>query len=106
MIADFMTDVVRERIEDKRETLSYGDFDSFVMEKSVDHPELGSASEYTLYKTKQVLFRLMKESGFFLNKKLVVPVLLPAFVQHVAMNNPDNLLYLPAPADLLKGLAR
>lgn len=61
-IFDFIRNNVREAFYSMREMVTYADFNEFFNEQKFIHPELEAASESTIAKTRQVVFRVMEQT--------------------------------------------
>lgn len=81
-IADFAQQVVRERFLLMTPSLTYEQFDGFVRERMVWHPELGEIKASTLNELRKTLFRMLREVGVLVDGE-IVPVLLSQRVEDV-----------------------
>lgn len=63
-ISDFNEEVIQKKISSLDYTLSEDDYDRFFNRKAQWHPELENASISTAKKIKQVIFRILRETGF------------------------------------------
>lgn len=63
IVADFITHTVREKYYNFDLSLTYADFNSFVRNIETEHPEVNEVSETTLKKTRQMMFRILQETG-------------------------------------------
>ena len=63
IVAEFATEVVRERYLSLKYELPLEEFDAFFNRKAQWHPELDSVSSSTHNKLRQVLYRLLREAG-------------------------------------------
>jgi hypothetical protein len=91
---DFMTDVVLERISLYDFKLSEGYYNTFFFNKSIDHHELEELADSTKSKIKQVVFRVLVESGIIDNneeKNIQVPYLDAELIRAVSEVNPKDL---------------
>jgi hypothetical protein len=61
-IKDFIEDVILEKVSLYDFSLTERDYNSFVRNKEIDHPELEEIADSTKYKIKQVLFRILDQS--------------------------------------------
>jgi len=62
-LAEFAEGVVRERYLLFKPDLGHGDFDGFVRDRSLWHPELDELTTMTLQKLRSNVFRMLKELG-------------------------------------------
>lgn len=69
IVEDFITHTVREKYYNFDLTLSYADFNSFVRSIESEHPEINNISETTLKKTRQVIFKMLQETGLITSTK-------------------------------------
>lgn len=74
-IGEFAEQVVRERFLLMVPTLGYEEFDSFVREKSLWHPELLELQESTLKELRKTVFRMLVEADILINNE-IIPVTL------------------------------
>lgn len=63
-IADFATEVLRERFITFKPDLQHSDFDTFLNRKCDWHSELDSLSVSTRKKLRQVLFKMLRDANF------------------------------------------
>lgn len=77
LVGDFAEQVLREHFLLRAMTLSHEDFNAFVAERSVWHPELTEARESTLKKVRQRVFRAMTEAGLLIGDQIQPVVLSP-----------------------------
>ena len=63
IVADFITHTVRDKFYHFDLTLSYSDFNSFIRNIETEHPEVNEVSETTLKKIRQVIFKILEETG-------------------------------------------
>lgn len=98
-IGEFASEVLRERFL-LGETISYADYDRFVLDKALWHPELESLSAATATKLRSNLFKAMREAELTVRDShgADVPVTavpgsaLAALLEHHA----DSLRFLPS----------
>lgn len=76
-IRDFTVEVVREKVLLFQYSLSDGDFISFLRRKTELHPELETITENTIYKLKQVTFKILEQAGIIdsVKSKIIQPQL-------------------------------
>lgn len=95
-IAEFATEVVRERYISLKQDLTYEDFDIFFNQKADWHQELEKIQPSTRNKLRQVLFKMLKEAGLLARNSMINAVMLsPLFTEMVKKNNPKDLLFFP-----------
>ena len=92
---DFIRDFTIEVIRDKALVFDYqineSDFNSFINNQVLHHPELETFSESTLKKAKQVMFRMLEQAGIINNAvdKMIQPQLLQHDVtKSILMDDP------------------
>lgn len=83
-IADFATEVLRERYITLKIDLSYEDFDAFFNQKAEWHEELERITQSTRSKSRQVLFRILRETNLLSDNNII----------HAAMLSPELLVLL------------
>ena len=96
VIGVFAQEVVRERFLLLTPTLGYDDFDSFIREKALWHPELTEAKESTLQKLRATLFRMLTEAGLLSGGEIVNAALSERVRDALDAQTPSDLRYLPA----------
>lgn len=62
-IYDFVTEVIRPKILLFDNQLRNSDYEKFLLAKELDHPEIGSLTEKSRNKVRQVLYRILAEAG-------------------------------------------
>ena len=82
-IADFASEVIRERFLALRFDLDYADFDHFFDGKAAMHPELDSITPSTRNKLRQVLFRMLREATLLGGDLALQPVQLSSRLKSV-----------------------
>lgn len=90
-IFDFIRDNVREAFYSMRERVTYADFNEFFNDKRFVHPELEAASEATIAKIRQVVFRIMEQTELVESAKsgIIRRPYLSEMTEHaVAKDNP------------------
>ena len=70
-IADFATEVLRERYITLKSDLSYEDFDAFFNQKAEWHEELERITQSTRSKSRQVLFRILREANLLSDNNII-----------------------------------
>ncbi|WP_080793637.1 DUF1819 family protein [Corynebacterium pacaense] len=98
-IGDFAEDVVRERFLLLTPTLSYDDFDSFVREKTLWHPELEEVKYSTLQKLRSTVFRMLTEASLLIDGEIVNAALSKRVWDALDAQLPSDLRYLPTHED-------
>ena len=95
-IADFATDILRERYISLKPDINYEDFDSFFNKKSDWHSELENISLTTRKKLRQVLFKIMREAELILSDNTINTIFFsPSFCGVFFSKHPNNILYFP-----------
>lgn len=96
LVAEFAIEVVRERFVTFGPALTAVDFDAFYNRKADWEPELDALSVSTRKKLRQVVFRMLRESGIMNASGVVLPTILSSRVhQLIEQNQPSDLLYFP-----------
>ena len=62
-IYDFITENVRECFYNMQEKVTYASFNEFYNEKKYEHPELEKVTEKTVAKMRQVIFKILEQTG-------------------------------------------
>ena len=75
-IADFATEVLRERFITFKPDLQHSDFDTFLNRKCDWHSELDSLSISTRKKLRQVLFKMLRDANFLDSKNNIQATML------------------------------
>lgn len=77
-IRDFVVEVLREKLLLFDYEISEGEFITFLRHKTEIHPELETLTEKTIYKIKQVTFKILEQAGIIDNikNKIIQPQLI------------------------------
>jgi len=95
-IAEFATEVLRERYVSFIRVLQAEQFEAFFEQKSELHPELEGIKESTRNKLRQVLFKMMKEAELIDEGGFICSVLMSKdFVRVLAKSDVTSFHYLP-----------
>ena len=95
-IAEFAVEVMRERHLAFRVDLSHDDFDAFFNRKAEWHSELDEIKPTTRRKLRQVLFRMLQESGLLTANYTITGVILtPGLLQALPPDRHEDLLCFP-----------
>jgi hypothetical protein len=96
-IAEFATDIVRERFISLKQDLHPEDFDVFFNNKAEWRPELEQIKPSTRTKLRQVLFKMLREAGLLTpDHRIAAALLTPRLLATVSSNQPQDLLVFPA----------
>lgn len=96
LIADFVAEELNERLLALRNDLSLAVFESFLVRKSDWHPEIAALTASTRAKLRQVLFRMLREAGYYDDRNgLVGAQLSSTFLKFAARNFPNDLVFFP-----------
>ena len=96
-IAEFATEILRERFISLKQDLHHEDFDAFFNNKAEWHPELEKIKPSTRTKLRQVLFKMLREANLLTpDYSINAALLTPTLVEAVASNQPQDLLVFPA----------
>lgn len=68
IVNDFINEKLRESFYNQIERISPTIFNTFINEKKADHPELEKVTENTIYKMKQVIFKILEQSQLIEDK--------------------------------------
>jgi hypothetical protein len=95
-VAEFATEVLRERYISLKTDLSKEDFESFMNRKAEWHPEVDKLTPSTKNRVRQIIFRTLREAdlltkGNDINAAMISPALLDIICKH----HHDNALYFP-----------
>ena len=93
-IADFATEVLRERFITFKADLQYSDFDVFFNRKCDWHSELDGLSISTKKKLRQVLFKMLREADFLDGKNNIqATILSPRLLEVIERNGGRDIMY-------------
>ncbi|WP_068816054.1 DUF1819 family protein [Phormidesmis priestleyi] len=106
-IADFAREIVREKYISLQFALDYEDFDFFFNKKSEWHEELDQIKPATRIKSRQILFKMLREADLLTSNNLINPAMLsPQLLSTISEEHRQNLLIFPAFEAELKGWAQ
>ena len=106
-IADFAVEVLRERYVSLKMDLSHEDFDSFLNRKSEWHPELDRIQPATRSKTRQVLFKALREADLLTDNNMInMAILSRRLLDAIPRASRRDILYFPAFESDLKRMAQ
>lgn len=95
-IADFASEVLRERFVTLKLDVSYDDFESFFNRKAEWHPEFEKIKPVTKTTLRQTLFRMLREADLITAKSTINPVMPShAVLEAIYLDNPKELLIFP-----------
>lgn len=101
-IADFATEVLRERFITFKPDLQYSDFDVFFNRKCDWHSELDSLSISTKKKLRQVLFKMLREADFLDGKNNIqATILSPRLLDVMERKGGRDIIYFTLSEDAL-----
>ena len=94
MYHDFVTDVLLEKTRVYDLQLTDLDYNSFVSRKSIDHPELDEITSKTHEKIRQVIHRMLQQTGLIdsVNKPAILIPSLSVRAETVIINDHNELL--------------
>ena len=96
-IADFAMEIVREKYISLQFALDYEDFDFFFNKKSEWHEELDQIKPATRTKSRQILFKMLREADLLTSNNLINPAMLsPQLLSTISEEHRQNLLIFPA----------
>ena len=106
-IADFAAEIVREKYISLQFALDYEDFDFFFNKKSEWHEELDQIKPATRIKSRQILFKMLREADLLSSNNVINPAMLsPQLLGTISEEHRQNLLIFPAFESELKGWAQ
>lgn len=107
LIADFASEVLRERFVTLKLDISYADFDLFFNRKAEWHAEFEQIRPVTKAKLRQVLFKMLREAALINTQSTINPsVPSHAVIASIYLDNPKDLLIFPMfEADIKRRLA-
>ena len=95
-VYEFAVEVMGERYQSWRLDLGLEVFDRFLAEKTECDPSLAELSSSTCAKLRQVLFRILRESGLISVEGRIQPILLSGRMKRlIEENNPADLRIFP-----------
>ncbi|WP_201566915.1 DUF1819 family protein [Psychrobacter sp. JCM 18900] len=93
-IADFATEVLRERFITFKPDLQHSDFDTFLNRKCDWHSELDSLSISTRKKLRQVLFKMLRDANFLDSKNNIQATMLSTrLIEMIKRNDSRDIKY-------------
>ncbi|HON33922.1 MAG TPA: DUF1819 family protein [Synergistales bacterium] len=95
-IRDFVVQVLRDKLLPMGAALTDADYLSFVEDIAFEHPEYEKLTQSTQKKVKGVLFKILRETGFFssFSEKRVTPILLSSTLKKmIVSSNPWELAF-------------
>jgi hypothetical protein len=95
-VAEFAVEVLRERYLSLKNSLNYEDFNFFFSKKIECHQELAKVSQRTMDKSRQVLFRMMRQAGLLTTENEInVALLSPRLLNELAENSHPDIFVFP-----------
>lgn len=94
---EFMNEVYRDKYQIRDPFLTDKDFNMFFQHKAEQNERVGSWADYTYYKLKQVIIRVLYEAGFINNqneRKITRPIISKEIIDHI--NSKGDSKYLQA----------
>lgn len=106
-IADFASEVLRERFVTLKLDVSYADFELFFNRKAEWHPEFEQIQPTTKVKLRQCLFKMLREADLITAQSTINPSMPShAVIGSIYLDNPKDLLIFPMfEADVKRRLA-
>jgi len=102
-IYEFAVEVLREKFLTLRYDLAYSDFDAFFNAKAAWSDQLDNLTDSTREKLRQVLFRILHESGLLSVNNLINPIVLSSRVVNAVGNSSlEDLIVFPVSQKDLK----
>lgn len=92
---DFAAEVLRAKLSQHDDVLRLSDYERFVTEKMVLHPQLGALTQSSSTKIRTVLFRMLREAGILTDGdglgRIQRPVLPPEVTDAICEADPNRL---------------
>ena len=96
-IAEFATEVLRERFISLKNDLRYEDFDYFFNKKAELHPELEAIKLSSRQKLRQVLFKILKEADLLSSRYIINSAILNSrLLDIIEPKNRLDIMFFPA----------
>lgn len=89
-IAEFATEVLRERFLNLHYEISTDDYEIFFNRKAEWHPELDKLTHATRQKLRQILFKTMREASLINDDLTIIPVILSADFVKLLRSHPHQ----------------
>ncbi len=92
---EFMNEVFKDKLIVKEETIEDKDFNLFFDRKKEQSKKVASWDDYTFYKIKQVITRILYEAGLISDKKerkIIKPFLDQAIIEHLRNKGEETIL--------------
>ena len=96
LVGEFAQEVLREHFLIGTTTITYGDYDHFMLGKAMWHPEIDDLSTSTSAKLRSNVFKAMAEAGV-VNRAddTIIPSLLSREVTGILMRRPESFGFFP-----------
>lgn len=96
LVGEFAQEVLREHFLIGTPTITYGDYDHFMLGKAMWHPEIDDLSTSTSAKLRSNVFKAMAEAGL-VNRTddTIIPSLLSREVAGILMRRPESFGFFP-----------
>ncbi|WP_043638455.1 DUF1819 family protein [Desulfovibrio sp. TomC] len=105
-VADFATEVLRERYISLKSDLTHEDFDSFFNRKSEWHLELDEITPATRNKLRQILFRMLREANLLTTNNIIHAAMLsPRLLELICQGRRRDVMCFPVFESELKGMS-
>lgn len=96
LLGEFAEEVVRERLLLLTPSLHLEDFDSFIRDKALWHPELDTLADTTTRKLRQNSFRMLREAGLLAEDGVVLNAFLSTRLEELLeAREPSDLRFFP-----------
>lgn len=96
LIAEFATEVLRERFLSLKTSLTNEDFDLFFNQKAEWHNELEQIATSTRAKLRQVLFKMLRQANLLTRNNVINAAMpSPKLIQIIQQDDRDAILYFP-----------
>nr|WP_230391443.1 MULTISPECIES: DUF1819 family protein [unclassified Oceanispirochaeta] len=104
-VAEFATEVIREKYLSLNYDLSYEDFDWFFNKKADWYPDLEELTLSTRKKLRQVLFRILGEADLLTGDNKITPLLFSSrFIKMIQEGDSQELTFFPIFEKDLRGM--
>lgn len=96
LLSDFGSEVIREKFLQLDLVVEPDDFDKFLENKTVWHPEIEKLADSTRTKLRQVTFRMLREADIISIDNVIQPVVLSAeVVKTIQLDSPSQFSIFP-----------
>jgi len=72
-VRDFAIEILNSYYRNFKNEIDVGDYTAFFYEKMESHPELESLADSTIYKVRQILFKILREANLLSKDNMIIP---------------------------------